>query len=140
MHVVVLDPGEEAVQSLTRFASESAVAAGQLTGVGGFERATLGWFDRQRKEYQPIPLDEQAEVLSLVGDIAGSAGGPIVHVHAVLGLRDGSTRGGHLLSGVVWPTLEVMVQEPPAALRKRDRPDLGIAVIDVDASPRGQQA
>jgi predicted DNA-binding protein with PD1-like motif len=57
-----------------------------------------------------------------------------VHVHVVLGLADGTTRGGHLLEGQVFPTLEAIVTETPAALRKVMRPDLGIAVIDLDRS------
>jgi predicted DNA-binding protein with PD1-like motif len=60
--------------------------------------------------------------------------GPILHVHVVLGLSDGTTRGGHLLEGQVFPTLEVVVTETPAELRKVMRPDLGIALIDLDRS------
>jgi hypothetical protein len=74
-------------------------------------------------------------VLSLIGDIAlgaGNPGQPQVHLHAVLGLADGSTRGGHLLEGYVWPTLEVIVREAPTELRKTYRPDIGLALIDPD--------
>jgi predicted DNA-binding protein with PD1-like motif len=72
-------------------------------------------------------------VLSAIGDIAiGDDGKPSLHVHAVLGLRDGSTRGGHLLEGIVRPTLEVTVVEAPGHLRRRKRPGLGIALINLD--------
>jgi hypothetical protein len=72
--------------------------------------------------------------LSLLGDIAVGGDGPQPHLHAVLGLADGTTRGGHLLAGQVWPTLEVIIRETPAVLRKTDRPDLGLALID--SAPR----
>jgi predicted DNA-binding protein with PD1-like motif len=52
----------------------------------------------------------------------------------VLGLSDGTTRGGHLLEGLVFPTLEVVVTETPAELRKVMHPDLGIALIELDRS------
>ncbi len=68
------------------------------------------------------------------GDVAAGQDGPILHVHAVLGLSDGTTRGGHLLEGRVFPTLEVVVTETPAQLRKVLRPDIGIALIDLDQS------
>ncbi len=55
-------------------------------------------------------------------------------MHVVLGLSDGTTRGGHLIAGQVFPTLEVVVTETPAELRKVMRPDLGIAHIDLDRS------
>ena len=98
------------------------------------ERATLGWYDLDAQEYRDIPVDEQAEVLSLVGDVArGTDGSASVHVHAVLGLRDGSTRGGHLLKATVRPTLEVVLTETPAHLTKTFRPEVGLALIDLGA-------
>jgi len=132
--VVVLDPGDEAFSALSRFARDRGLTAAQVTAVGAFETAVVGWFDRERKDYRRIPVDEQCEVLSLVGDVATSDDGPQLHLHAVLGLSDGSTRGGHLLEGRVWPTLEAVIRESPAVLRKTDRPHIGLALIDIDAS------
>jgi len=125
-YVVVCDPGDEAVSALTQFARAERLEAAQITAVGGFERATVGWFDRAARDYR--------ELLSLIGDVAEGEDGPIVHVHAVLGLSDGTTRGGHLLEGRVFPTLEAIVTETPAELRKVMRPDIGIALIDLDRS------
>ena len=133
-YVVVCDPGDEAVSALTQFARAERLEAAQITAVGGFERATVGWFDRAARDYRRIQVNEQCELLSLIGDVAEGEDGPIVHVHAVLGLSDGTTRGGHLLEGRVFPTLEAIVTETPAELRKVMRPDIGIALIDLDRS------
>jgi uncharacterized protein len=133
-YVVVCDPGDEAVSALTRFARAEDLEAAQITAVGAFEHAVVGWFDRSTREYRRIPVDEQCEVLSLIGDVAAGQDGPIVHVHAVLGLSDGTTRGGHLLEGSVYPTLEAVVTETPARLRKVMSPDVGIPLIDLDQS------
>ena len=131
--VAVLDPGDDAVAALGDLARERELASSQLTAVGAFERAVVGWFDRAAKEYRRIPIDEQCEVLSLMGDVAEGADGPQLHMHAVLGLSDGTTRGGHLLEGLVWPTLEVVIRESPTPLHKTNRPDIGLALIDLDA-------
>lgn len=73
-------------------------------------------------------------MLSALGDVAvGDDGKASLHVHIVLGLSDGSTRGGHLLSGTVRPTLEVVLTEVPARLRRKKRADIGIALIDIAA-------
>ena len=133
-YVVVCDQGDEAVSALTQFARAEDLEAAQITAVGAFEGATVGWFDRQARDYRRIPVDEQCELLSLIGDVAEGQDGPILHVHAVLGLSDGTTRGGHLLEGRVYPTLEAVVTETPAELRKVLRPDIGIALIDLDQS------
>jgi len=133
-YVVVCDPGDEAVAVLTQFARAEQLEAAQISAVGAFEHATVGWFDRTAKDYRRIPVGEQCELLSLLGDIAEGEDGPILHMHVVLGLSDGTTRGGHLLEAKVFPTLEAVVTETPAELRKVLRPDIGIALIDLDQS------
>ena len=112
-YVVVCDPGDEAVSALTQFARSEQLEAAQVTAVGAFQRATVGWFDPAAKQYRRNPVDEQCELLSLIGDVAMSEDGPILHVHAALGLSDGTTRGGHLLEGEVYPTLAAVVERHP---------------------------
>ncbi|MBN9082710.1 MAG: DNA-binding protein with PD1-like DNA-binding motif [Rhizobiales bacterium 62-17] len=132
IRIAVLDSGEDAFATLQGFARDAGLSAASITAIGAFEQATVGWFDFSAKRYKKIEIDEQCEVLSAVGDIAvGDDGAASLHVHIVLGLSDGSTRGGHLLKGIVRPTLEVVITETPAILRRRYRSDLGIALIDV---------
>ena len=134
IYVVILDAGEEAFAAITAFARHNKLSAASLTALGAFERATVGWFDLAKKTYKPIEITNQCEGLSLLGDIAiGDDGQPSLHMHAVLGLADGTTRGGHFLKGIVRPTLEVTIVETPAHLRRRKRPELGIALIDLGA-------
>jgi uncharacterized protein len=134
VHVVILSGGEEAFAALTKFANEEKLPAASLTAIGAFERATIGWFDFTAKTYRKIEVNEQCEVLSAIGDVAiGDDGKASLHVHVVLGLSDGSTRGGHFLCGIVRPTLEVVLTEAPVPLRRTRRPELGIALIDLGA-------
>ena len=134
-HIVVLDSGEEAFAALTKFANDEKLPAASLTAIGAFERATIGWFDLASKSYRKIEVNEQCEVLSAIGDVAlGDDGKASLHVHVVLGLSDGTTRGGHFLSGLVRPTLEVILTEAPLTLRRRKRPELGIALVDLGAT------
>ncbi|MFZ3561005.1 MULTISPECIES: PPC domain-containing DNA-binding protein [unclassified Streptomyces] len=130
VYVLVLDEGEEALTGITDFARARSLGASQVTAVGAFSQAVVGWFDRDAKDYRPTTVDRQCEVLSLLGDIAVGEDGPTAHLHTVLGLADGTTRGGHLLEGRVWPTLEVIVRDSPAELAKVYRPELGLALID----------
>ena len=127
--VVVCDKGEEAVAAVGAALREQQMRAARVTAVGGFAEAEVGWFDRERNDYRRIPVAEQVEVLSLLGDVAEREGEPVLHVHAVLGRFDGSTVGGHLLRGRVWPTLEVIVSEVAPELAKRVDPETGLALI-----------
>ena len=73
-------------------------------------------------------------MLSLVGDIALKAGEPQVHVHVVLGKRDGTAHGGHLLNAVARPTLELIVTESPEHLQKKYDKTTGLALIHIEDS------
>src|SRR5205085_10695817 len=94
------------------------------------------YFDWATKDYKRIPVDEQVEVLSLIGDVAEADGTPVWHIHAVLGKFDGSGVGGHLLKGHVRPTREVSLTQPPAHLRKKKDPETGLALISLDRSEK----
>ncbi len=131
---VVLEAGEEAMDCLRSFAREQKVAAAQITAIGAFSEVVLKYFDWDSKRYLDNRVSEQVEVASLVGDVAlASSGEPSVHAHLVVGLRDGTARAGHLGTGVVRPTLEVIVTESPAHLHKQQDPASGLALIRMEA-------
>jgi len=128
--VLVFAAGDEAIAGLTAFAKEKGLAASHFTAIGGFREATLGYFDLEKKDYNKIPVREQVEVLSLVGDITlTEKGEPKIHAHVVLGRSDVTTRGGHLIEARVRPTLEVMLVESPRHLRRKHDPHSGLALI-----------
>lgn len=129
---LIFDKGDEVMQTLLAFAKERRLAGSHFTAIGAFQDATLGYFDWEKKDYQKIPVREQVEVVSLVGDIAEDAKGePKVHAHVVVGRSDGTARAGHLLEAHVRPTLELILTESPAHLRRRHDPASGIALIHI---------
>ena len=131
---IVLETGDEAMACLTQVAQKEQITAAQFTAIGAFASARLGYFDWQTKKYQHNPVAEQVEVASLTGDIAlGPDGMPSLHIHCVLGRRDGSALAGHLIEGQVRPTLEVILTESPAHLRKKHDLESGLALIDPQA-------
>ena len=133
-YVLVLETVDEAAGSVERFAVEHGLSAAQITGIGTFSDAVLGFFDWEKKDYRKIPVREQVEVASFVGDVAlGSDGNPAIHVHVHVHVgvsrSDGTAMGGHLLEAHVCPTLEVVVTESPKHLHKRNDPKSGLALI-----------
>jgi predicted DNA-binding protein with PD1-like motif len=131
---VIFDIGEDPMAGLTRFAEEQNLTGAGFTAIGAFSEATLGYFDWDKKDYERIPVTEQTEVLALVGDIAVQGDNEKkVHAHAVLGRRDGSACGGHLLSAKVRPTLEVILTESPGYLKRVHDPKSGLMLIRIGA-------
>jgi len=128
---VIFDKGDEFVRELTSFAQENELGASHFTAIGAFRDVTLGYFDRNTKKYKEIPIAEQVEVLSLVGDIALKDKDPQIHAHVVVGKADGTAHGGHILRAHVWPTLEVVLTESPKHLSRTTDAETGLALIDL---------
>uniref|UniRef100_Q026M0 PPC domain-containing protein n=1 Tax=Solibacter usitatus (strain Ellin6076) TaxID=234267 RepID=Q026M0_SOLUE len=129
--VLVFDRGDEVVSTLTKFAKENRVAAAHFTAIGAFSDAVIGYFDLEKKDYLKNQVNEQVEVVSLIGDIALDKGEPKVHAHVVVGKRNGSAMGGHLLEAHVRPTLELVLQDSGEQLKRKFDPESGLALIDL---------
>jgi predicted DNA-binding protein with PD1-like motif len=127
---LVLSTGDEAVKAISTFAVERQLRATQFTAIGAFSTVVVAYFDWQTKSYNRIPIADQVEVLSLVGDITLEDGAPKVHAHVVVGKADATAHGGHLIEGVVRPTLEIVMTETPTHLQRRFDPPSGLALID----------
>jgi hypothetical protein len=128
--VLVLQTGDETMDALASLARQHHLRATHFTAIGAFSRVVVAYFDWETKQYRKMPISEQVEVLSLVGDITLENGTPKVHAHVVLGKADATAHGGHLVEGIVRPTLEIVLTETPAYLRRRFDPQSGLALID----------
>jgi uncharacterized protein len=131
-YVVILDTGEEILSSLKDFSNTMHLAGSSFKAIGALSHVELGWFNWETKKYQTaVKLDEQVELLSLIGDIALQDGKPQIHAHLVVGRKNGTAHGGHLLSATVRPTCELVITESPQHLQKEIDPESGIALIRI---------
>src|SRR5207249_2304867 len=91
--MLVFAIGDEVCAELARFANEQELAGSHFTGIGACADVVLGYWDWDTKEYKRIPVTEQVEVVSLIGNVAlGDDGARKVHAHMIVGTRDGSAR------------------------------------------------
>lgn len=120
---------DEVISLLREHARRTGIRAADFRAVGAFREARLAFFDWETKQYDEIPVDEQVEVTSLTGDIGVNDGEPAVHVHCVLGRRDGRAVTGHLVEGIVRPTLELFLTAYDSELPRRHDEESGLALI-----------
>jgi len=106
---VTMRKGDEVAAGLTEFAEQNHIKVAHFTAVGAIDSGVLGWFDPDKRAYKKIVINQEAEVVSLSGNIALQNGKPFVHAHCVVALSDGSTRGGHLIEGHVSLAMQVFV-------------------------------
>jgi uncharacterized protein len=126
--VLVFETNDELSQGLKNFASEQKLVSASFKAIGALSSVKLGWLNWETKKYEPsVSLDEQVELLSLIGDVASKDGEPQVHAHVVIVERDGTAHGGHLLQAHLRPTCELVLTESPAHLKKEFDPAAGIA-------------
>ena len=108
---VRFSPGDEILSGLTDLAKSEGIEAAQITGIGGLSTALLAFGDPSIGSFvfKLIPVDEKSELVSLTGTVSMRGDEPNVHLHAVVALSDGSTRGGHVLELHVSPVAEVTI-------------------------------
>jgi len=130
-YTLVFESGDSVINELVAFAEEHDLSASHFTAIGAFRQALLGFYNLAEQRFEEIPVEEQTEVVSMTGNVARYDGAPQVHVHVVLGRRDGSTVGGHVLGATVNPTLEMMLIETPGTLQRCHDEATGLPLIDM---------
>ena len=131
--VLVFDRNDDVVPLLLQFAEDNRLSSARFSGIGGFQSVRVGYYDPDARDYQPIDINQQVELLSLVGNLARKDGKPALHAHVLVAKRDGSAHGGHLLEGRVWPTMEIMLVETPAQLQRTMDQVTGLPLLDLAA-------
>jgi predicted DNA-binding protein with PD1-like motif len=132
-YAVIFAKGDEVLSGLTEFAEREKLTSGHFTAIGALQRARFGWFDAAQQAYRHIPIEEQVELISFIGDVGVVNGAPQVHVHGAVGLSDGRVRGGHLLEAIVWPTLEVFFTTWPTTLIKTRDEETTLSLFTLNA-------
>ena len=130
-YALIFGKGDEVMSGLIDWAEREKIVAAHLTAIGAFRSVLFGWFDQSHRAYRHIPVDQQVECISLVGDIGLANDKPAVHVHGSVAFPDGTVRGGHLIHGTVWPTMEVFVSTSEHALDKERDPETTLWLFDL---------
>lgn len=127
-----LEPGEEVVASILRFADEGDLQGAVFHGIGAVNHARVGFFQPDRKAYDVRELRENLEVVALMGNFAHADGDPFVHAHIVLGRADLSLIGGHLFEATVSVTLELALDPTQGRMERFHDPRFDLKLLRFD--------
>jgi predicted DNA-binding protein with PD1-like motif len=128
-YILIFEKGDEVLSGLTTFAADHKIQSAHFHGIGALKKSAFGSFDSNGNIYHIRRMNEQAEVLSLLGDVAVFGNKPVVHAHVTLADREGKALGGHLVEGIVFPTLEVFLTAYPKPLIKKADPETDLRII-----------
>jgi predicted DNA-binding protein with PD1-like motif len=133
VHLVRLDRGESIMQSLLRYAKEADIQSGFLTGIGATSFCEIGYFDLDAKQYLTKKVEQNCEVVGVIGNIAGVGGEPMIHAHITLGFPDYHLEGGHLVEGTISVTGEFWIHPAGFPVSRSLDAFSGLKLIDLGA-------
>jgi len=96
-----LSYGKDLIEELTRICIKENIQLGRIEALGAVQKACIGYYDQNSREYQFIDLDQHLEITNLVGNVSLKDGNPIVHAHVTLADEKGRAYGGHLAPGTI---------------------------------------
>lgn len=109
-YFLVLEPGEELMRSLIRFAREQELDSALVGVVGSVAEVELGTGSGREREQHRSRITEPLETCSLTGTVTLLDGEPFPHLHGSFARADHSVIGGHVYQAVCATMLEVSLQ------------------------------
>ena len=125
------ESGEALSEPLLGWLGERHIGFAAMTGLGAVKSATVSYWNARTQTYEQHVLDEQLEVVSLIGNATIKEYAPFTHIHVALGRRDLSIVGGHLNDLVVHPNLEIWLRPEAATVQRTLDESCGLYVMDL---------
>ena len=129
------ESGEAVAPTLLAWLATERIGYASMTGLGAVSSATVSYWNSETRQYEQHLLEEQLEVVSLVGNASLKDGEPLVHIHVALGRRDLSLVGGHLNDAIVHPNLEIWLRPEAAAVHRIVDDASGLYLMDLNDRP-----
>jgi hypothetical protein len=123
-YVVRAEIGEEIQEALRQFAQSVEIKGAFYQGIGALTKVELAFFCTGPKVYDRRFFNEEYELVCLNGNLSAHDGLIIPHTHVALGDKNFQTISGHLVSGVVSVTVEILVTTIDLALSRKQDPIL----------------
>lgn len=130
-YMIKIYAGTEVIGVLADFVRKNKIGSGSLIGLGAVRDATMGWFHSDTKKYTKITFPEELEFVGATGTIAWLGGDPSIHMHVVLGDKEGKTYAGHFFSGVVAVTVEFIITASPVRVERKQDQRFGLNLLDI---------
>lgn len=119
IHVFRIKPGEELLDSISRYCQDNGVLSGVIIGIiGSLENAKLNFLKSLPGKYDSVDYNGPLEIVCAQGTIALKDDTVMIHVHIQLS-QENLCSGGHLARATVFSTAEVSIGELDYQLRRQ---------------------
>ena len=125
-YLVRMDPGEEILEQLERFARQEQIGLAAVQALGAVKEFTVGVFKTDEKKYYANHFSGSFEIVSLTGTIDTMGGDFYCHLHMSAGDDQGRVFGGHLNRAVISATCELVLTLAEGELGRVFDPETGL--------------
>jgi|BEDMetMinimDraft_2_1075160.scaffolds.fasta_scaffold00814_5 predicted DNA-binding protein with PD1-like motif len=127
--IYLIEKGGKVPDSIVAIAKKEGITTARVECIGAVCEVELAFYNHRAKVYEVTKYSEEMEVTAMLGNICTMNNELILHVHGTFGRRDNSTIGGHVISAVADPFLEVVITKTENnAVREYDK-ELNLNVI-----------
>lgn len=130
-YLIRLEKGEELVAVLTGFCAQHDIKSGWVSGLGGVQRATLGYYNLQKQKYVYRRVKDAVELVDLSGNVAEVDGKPFLHLHAVVSDKNNKASGGHVHHIIAGATIEIKLEVITHKLSRSQDDKVGLRLLDL---------
>lgn len=102
--------GVDLIDYLAKVVEKEKISTGLISIIGSLKDPVIGYYNIEKGVYEETRLQGFYELAHGSGNISLKGGKPFIHLHVVLGDKDGKAYAGHLLKGEVY-VAEVIILE-----------------------------
>lgn len=127
--LVRLDPGEEVVTGVAAVCEKENVRLGAVSGIGAVNKAVVGLFKPDTKEYVSDTLEKPFEITALTGNISEMDNKLYLHLHITLADVEHNCFGGHLNEAIVSATAEIWIDVVKGGIDRKFNETIGLNLL-----------
>jgi predicted DNA-binding protein with PD1-like motif len=128
-YMLRFDLGEDFLTVFSNFLTAEKITAATFTAIGTAAEVELAYFDLTTKQYNRHKVNEDLEILSLIGNISVMGGRPAVHTHGSFSKSDFSLVGGHVVNFTVGSTCELHLIVLSGQMERANNPELNLNLL-----------
>jgi predicted DNA-binding protein with PD1-like motif len=128
---VRLEKGENLLESIEQIAKAHSITNAAISGIGSIENPTLAHYTVTTKKYLEKSFTGIYEIISLLGNISYVDQKPLVHTHCTISDEEMHGFAGHLVSGTVSATMEIIITIFPTTFGKKMDEEIGLKLLDL---------
>lgn len=128
-YVLKVGVGEDVMDELKMFCKEQRIEAASFFAIGAAKEINIAWYDIHKKEYVQKAIQQELEIISLLGNVAVGNGEVIVHAHGSFSDKDMRLTAGHVNKMIVGGACEIVLEKIEGKIEKAHDNETGLKLM-----------